>query len=282
MYRTTRLAALAALPMMALSLCAVAQPPNSGAAPGTRPDFFAHMLQQMDTNSDGRISLDEYVAAAGARFKSIDTQNKGSIDAADIASSPAAVERIDHRAESIVKRLDTAGNGYVTKDEVLAAAQNRFARMDANGDGKLTPDELSSPRESHGDRHGKAGGAHAAFGQKRFDKLDTNHDGVVSRDEFLAEAAAKFAQFDTAGDGKVTAAEIEAAPKTQDRAVRTADRFIKRMDTNGDGVVTQDEFVAAAKARFARLDKNGDGYLDADETRKGQHWAGMNHAPGQG
>jgi len=282
MYCTTRLAALAALPLTALSLCASAQPPNSGAAPGTRPAFGAHMLEQMDTNGDGRISLDEYVAAASARFKSIDTQNKGSIDAADIASSPAAVERIDRRAESIVKRLDTAGNGYVTKDEVLAAAQNRFARMDANGDGKLTPDELSSRRESHGDKQGNGGGAHAAFGQKRFDKLDANHDGVVSKDEFLAEAAAKFAQFDTAGDGKVTAAEIEAAPKTQDRSVRTADRFIKRMDTNGDGLVTQDEFVAAAKARFAKLDKNADGYLDADEMKNGRHWAGMNHGPGHG
>ena len=283
MYRTTRLAALVAIPMTALSLCAVAQPPNPGAASGgTRPDFFAHLLEQMDTDGDGRISLAEYVAAAGARFKSIDTQNKGNIDAADIASSPAAVERIDHRAESIVKHLDTAGNGYVTKDEFLAAAQARFARLDKNGDGKLTPDELLSPRESQNGKPGRGGGARAAFGQKRFDKLDANHDGVVSKDEFLAQAAAKFAQFDTAGDGKVTAAEIEAAPKTQERAVRTADRFVKRMDSNGDGLVSQDEFVAAAKARFARLDKNGDGYLDADEARKGRRWAGLNHgSPGQ-
>jgi len=281
MYCNTRLAALAAIPLTALSFCAVAQPVNPAAVSGTRPDFFAHMLEQMDTNGDGRISLDEYVAAAGARFKSIDTQNKGSIDAADIASSPAAVARIDQRAESIVKRLDTAGNGYVTKDEYLAAAQKRFARLDSNGDGKLTPDELASARGNHGDKQGKAGGADPAIGQKRLAKLDTNHDGVVSKDEFLAEASAKFAQFDTAGNGKVTAAEIEAAPKTQERAVRTADRFIKRMDTNGDGVVTQDEFVAAAKARFAKLDKNADGYLDADEMRKGRHWAGLNHGPGQ-
>ncbi|HET7063476.1 MAG TPA: EF-hand domain-containing protein, partial [Rudaea sp.] len=190
MYRNTRLAALAAIPLTALSLCAAAQPANPAAAPGTRPDFFAHMLEQMDTNGDGRISLDEYVAAAGARFKSIDTQNKGSIDAADIASSPAAVARIDRRAESFVKHLDTAGNGYVTKDEYLAAAQNRFARLDSNGDGKLTPDELASPHENHGGKQDKTGGAHAAFGQKRFDKLDTNHDGVVSKDEFLAAASA--------------------------------------------------------------------------------------------
>jgi Ca2+-binding EF-hand superfamily protein len=280
MFRTTRIAALAAIPLTALSLCAAAQSAKPASAPGTRPDFFAHMLETMDTNGDGRISLDEFVTAAGARFKSIDTQNKGSIDAADIAASPAAVARIDRRAESIVKLLDTAGNGYVTKDEFLAEAQNRFARMDGNGDGKLTPDELTSAHGSHGNKPDKAGGAGA---QNRFDKLDANHDGVVTKDEFLAAAAAKFAQFDTAGNGKVTAAEIEAAPKTQERAVRGADRFVKHMDTNSDGVVTQDEYLAAAKARFARLDKNGDGYIDADEANGARwHSAGMNHGPGQG
>ena len=279
MSRITRLAALAAIPLTALSLCAAAQSAKPAAAPGTRPDFFAHMLEKMDSNGDGRISLDEFVAAASARFKSIDTQNKGSIDAADIASSPEAVKRIDHRADAIVKRLDTAGNGYVTKDEFLAAAQDRFARMDVNGDGKLAPDELAMPRGPHGDKSAKAGGA---FAQKHFDRLDANHDGVVTKDEFLAAAAAKFAQFDTAGNGKVTAAEIEAAPKTQERAIRVADRYVKHMDANHDGVVSQDEYIAAAKSRFAALDKNGDGFIDADEAKAARHWAGMNHGPGHG
>lgn len=282
MSRTTRLAALAAIPLTALSLCAAAQSPKPAPAPGTRPDFFAHMLETMDSNGDGRISLDEFVAASGARFKSIDTQNKGSIDAADIAASPEAVARIDHRAEAIVRRLDTAGNGYVTKDEFLAAAQDRFARMDSNGDGKLTSDELAAPHGAHGGKPARADGRRADFAHKHFDKLDTNHDGVVSKDEFLAAAAAKFAQLDTAGDGKVTAAEIETSPKTQDRAVRGAERLVRHMDTNGDGVVSQDEYVAAAKTRFARLDRNGDGYIDADEARSARHWAGMQHGPGHG
>ena len=279
MSRTTRLAALAAIPLTALSLCAAAQSAKPAAAPGTRPDFFAHMLEKMDSNGDGRISLDEFVAAAGARFKSIDTQNKGSIDAADIASSPEAVARIEHRAERIVKRLDTAGNGYVTKDEFLAAAQDRFARMDGNSDGKLTPDELATPRGPHGNKSAKAG---AAFAQRHFDELDANHDGVVTKDEFLAAASAKFALFDTAGNGKVTAAEIEAAPKTQERAIHIADRFVKHMDANRDGVVSQDEYIAAAKARFAALDKNADGFIDADEAKNARHWAGMDRGPGHG
>ena len=44
--------------------------------------------------------------------------------------------------------------------------------------------------------------------QKRFAKLDTNHDGVVTQDEYLAAATTLFKQLDTAGTGKVTAAEI--------------------------------------------------------------------------
>src|SRR5579862_4705023 len=34
--------------------------------------FFEHMLKKWDTNGDGRISLDEYLAAAASRFQQID------------------------------------------------------------------------------------------------------------------------------------------------------------------------------------------------------------------
>jgi Ca2+-binding EF-hand superfamily protein len=280
MSRTIRHTALAALPLAMLSIAAVAQSANPPAAPA-HGGFFQHMLQKMDTNGDGRISLDEYLAAATARFKSIDTKNKGSIDAADLASSPQAMERIDHRAEGLVKRLDTAGNGYVTQDEFVAAAQKRFARLDKNGDGKLTPDELTGRWGRGGNAAASGNGPGGKFAAERFAKLDTNHDGVVTLDEYVAAATALFQQFDTAGNGKVTAAEIAAAPKTQNRAISVADRMIKHMDTNGDGSVTLDEYLAAAKTRFAKLDKNGDGYLDAGEVGAGRHWAGKGHTPPQ-
>jgi Ca2+-binding EF-hand superfamily protein len=274
MFRNIRHAVLAALPLTALSIYAVAQSANPP-APGSHANFFQHMLQEMDTNGDGRISLDEYLAAASARFKSIDSQNKGSIDAADIASSKSAIARIDRRANAMVKHLDTAGNGYVTQDEFVAAAQKRFARLDKNGDGKLTPDELAT-RWGHGAKDpSQASTKSVTFAQQRFDRLDSNHDGVVTIDEYVTAAKMLYAQFDTQHNGKVTAAEIAASPKTQERAVRVADRLIRHMDTNGDGVVSQDEFMAAAKTRFTKVDKNGDGFIDADEGA--QRWAGKGH-----
>ena len=55
------------------------------------------------------------------------------------------------------ERLDTDGDGKVTKAEHARAAEERFTRMDANKDGVLTADELMhgrGPRGEHGRGHG--------------------------------------------------------------------------------------------------------------------------------
>ncbi len=263
MSRTTTLALLTALPVAVLSIATFAQ----DASPA--PSFFGHMLEKMDTNGDGRISLDEYLASATARFKGIDTKHAGNIDAADIANAPEVAERVVRRAASVVARLDKAGNGYVTKEEFLAAATKRFARMDKDGSGKLTIDELSAGRHGHRPRQADKG---AQFAQKRLDKLDSNHDGVVTRDEYLAAATTMYQQFDVQHNGKVTAREIAASPQAQERVAHATERTLKRLDTNADGVVSRAEYLAAAQKRFSRMDKNGDGYIESDEL-PAHRWA---------
>ena len=252
MYRNTRLALFAALTFA--SAAAMAQQAERASK------HFEHMLKKWDANGDGRISLDEYLAAASARFQQIDTQNAGSVSADQIANSPNAHERIERRAEGLVQHLDSAGKGYVTQDEFVAAAKARFAKLDRNGDGKLTPDELETPR---GDK--APSDKRAQFGERRFEKLDANRDGVVTLNEYLAAATSKFKELDVAGNGRVTAEEMANSPLAHKRAEHVAERIARRLDTNGDGRVSKDEFLATAKARFAKLDKNGDGFLSADE-----------------
>jgi len=281
MTRFATLAVCAALPLVAL--CASAQNMPAGAA--APPARFQHLLQKLDANGDGRISQDEFLAAARTRFAALDAHHTGSVDATAVLDSPAAAKRLMHHAQLTVMRLDKAGNGYITRDEVVAAAQQRFARLDANGDGKLTPDELAAARGRHAnaaaDDTARAQ-RRAGFAQQRFAALDANHDGAVSRDEFVAAAATRFQQIDAHGNGKVTAGQIASSPQARERAGRIAARLVKRLDANGDGVVTQDEFLAAASKRFARLDRNGDGFIDAGElpAHHGRH--GGNPAPSGG
>jgi Ca2+-binding EF-hand superfamily protein len=262
MSRSIRFAVLAAL--SALSASALAQPADS---PATSSKFFDRMLKKWDTNGDGRVSLDEYLAAATARYQQIDARNKGVVTADQIANSPNAAKRVERRAEGLVKHLDAANKGYVTQDDFVAAARKRFAELDRKGDGKLTADELSM---AHGDK--APSGKRVEFAERRFDKLDANRDGVVTLNEYTAAATAKFKELDVAGKGRVTADEIAASPNAHERAERVSEHIVKRLDTNGDGVVSREEFVAAAKQRFARMDKNGDGFIDASEIGQ-RHWA---------
>ncbi len=274
MSRITKLAIAAALSSALLSIAALAQTADVASA-GGRPTYFQHMLKKLDTNGDGRISLDEYLAGATARFKAMDTQNTGNVTAAQIAASPQAVKRNHMVANFLVKRMDTAGNGYITRDEYLAKAKARFAKLDKKGDGRLTVDEFTPV---HFPRVGAqvAGQAHAGHRGKRaqaiFAKLDANHDGVVTQDEYLAAANAQFKALDTAGTGQLTAAEIASSPKALDRDNHVAEHIVKKLDSNGDGSVSLDEYLAAAKARFSKLDKNGDGFIDAGEITP-RHWA---------
>lgn len=276
MFRTIARSVLTALPVTALSVCALAQTaaPASDAA---RPSFYQLMLQKMDTNGDGRISLDEYVAAAQARFKGIDTQNKGAITADDIAAAPATLQRDQKIAGFIVKHMDPDGKGFVSEDDFIAKAKQRFARMDARGDGKLTPDELTAPHlhahaTSAQNQNPDLQQKRAAFAQKYFDRIDANHDGVVTQDEYIAAASAHFNKIDTNGSGQIGTEQIASSPRMVRHEQRVASHEVKRMDANGDGLVTQDEYMNAAKARFAKLDKNGDGFIDADEI-PAHRWA---------
>ncbi len=67
---------------------------------------------------------------------------------------------------------DTNGDGTLTKAELTASLDKKFAEMDLNHDGKVTPDERVALRQKRLD--------------ERFAKLDTDGNGQLSKAEFAA------------------------------------------------------------------------------------------------
>jgi len=102
-------------------------------------------------------------------------------------------------------RADANGDGTITRAEMIAEAEARFAAMDTDRDGKVTATERDAARDARraqwrGGQAGRAGG-----GGMRGDP-----DRVVTREETVQRAGARFDRLDTNHDGRLDAAEIAA------------------------------------------------------------------------
>jgi len=134
---------LSTMPMTAL-VSAQALPKATTGTPAAVPatpettEAKPSRFDEIDTNHDGSISRDEFLAAEKKRFDEFDTNHDGKIDAKEIASSPPLMERNIRTAERMVKQWDADGNGIVTAAEYKKSAEDRFAKQDKDGTGKLT------------------------------------------------------------------------------------------------------------------------------------------------
>jgi Ca2+-binding EF-hand superfamily protein len=140
MSRITSLIVTAALIAGGAASSAALAQASAAPAAEARPSPFEHMLKKMDTNGDGKISLAEFQAAAGARFDAIDTQHTGKITAEQVASSKDGKGHGGRIAEFEIQKFGS--DGAITRDQYLAAAQAHFAKLDKNGDGYITADEM--------------------------------------------------------------------------------------------------------------------------------------------
>ncbi|MDC7683612.1 EF-hand domain-containing protein [Asticcacaulis sp. BYS171W] len=149
-------------------------PPMGGAKGGSAPQTF----DELDTNEDGTVSLDEMTAASG-------TDESGDTS----------------KIEELFSAMDADGDGSVTESEKSSFDE----QMRANG----------PPPGGPGGPQGAGG---MGGGAQSFDALDTNQDGTVSLDEMMAASGTDesgdtskieelFSAMDSDGDGSVTETE---------------------------------------------------------------------------
>jgi Ca2+-binding EF-hand superfamily protein len=106
------------------------------------------------------------------------------------------------------KKLDSNGDGVISKSEFNAFNAKHFKSLDINRDGKLTPEELQG---SYGHGAGYATGNMPYSGgtthlDQRFYAADANHDGGLDREEAkeMPMLTQYFNEVDSNKDGKVT------------------------------------------------------------------------------
>src|SRR5882672_1145580 len=128
------------------------------AAPASRFDRLVRLIKLVDKDGDGTISAAAAESFAAQRFDRLDTDHRGyltleafeaplrrAIERASEARRPL-LEKALPRVEAAFKTLNKAGDGRLTKDELLADSRARFAAADTDKDGKLSLDELRHAR----------------------------------------------------------------------------------------------------------------------------------------
>ena len=168
--------------------------PPMGAPRGMMREPEARM-ERLDTNNDGKISQEEFLAPAidhlDEMFERRDTNGDGLIaEGEGRPQRPAARGNDDGNRRDRPARGERPARPDISRDEVLACVQkqvpdfdlperpdaddvdDRFAAIDTNGDGKLSLSEVSA--------------SVTANAKARFGRMDSNGDGFITTAEIEA------------------------------------------------------------------------------------------------
>jgi Ca2+-binding EF-hand superfamily protein len=93
-------------------------------------------LQQLDSDHDGTVDLNEAKAAAAAVFDRLDRDHDGTLDRRELRGRLNAAQ---------FAAADPDHDGTLSRDEYMALVEMRFNAADTDHDGTLDAKELRSP-----------------------------------------------------------------------------------------------------------------------------------------
>lgn len=148
-------------------------PAETEAPAAASPAQESEILQRFDTDKDGALSGEEFLAARKTLAE----------EKPDKQPHAATTSRSVFDAPSIIKRYDTDGDGKLSDDEKTKARdaqKKRYAetiqRYDKDGDGELNDAEKQAAR-SDMRKHWR---------ERMMQKYDTDGDGTLSDEEKAA------------------------------------------------------------------------------------------------
>ncbi|HEV7289291.1 hypothetical protein [Sphingomonas sp.] len=224
-------AAIGAMLTAGAAVAMQGQAPTPPKAPVSKAEMLARAdarFDRLDTNKDGQLSAEERKAgmdaARSAQSEKSGAEKKGG-ELQDFM--PGGRRGGGGMGERMMARVDTNGDGMISKAENRAMVEARFARMDADKDDMAEAGEGRKGWGKRGEgRGGKAKGMRGGRGGGAGMMMaDTNKDGAISKAEFDAQSAQRFAKLDINSDGKIDATEMQAQrEKARDKMKKMRER----------------------------------------------------------
>lgn len=137
---------------LAAALLAAGTAAAQSAAPNAQEGSRKSLVDRIDANHDGTVTKAEYQAFVDRRFERLDANQDGFIDANEAASSTAG-ERRQSKRGGMIQRLDTNGDGKISKAEFEAGSMKRFERLSGGAD-SISDDQLDNAMKQQRSRHG--------------------------------------------------------------------------------------------------------------------------------
>lgn len=116
-------------------------------------------FEQLDMNSDGKITPEEMEAHAKARFDAADSDKDGMLSTDEMKAQRMAKddERMTKRMGKMMEKRDANGDGMLSFEEMHTG--DRKARMmkhlDADSDGAISAEEFAQMQERGDKRHAR-------------------------------------------------------------------------------------------------------------------------------
>lgn len=180
----------------------------------------------------------------------------GGLAASHLALAQDGRPHSDGPRGGMLMMADANKDGTVTKAELTAALEARFAKLDANKDGKLTKEDREILRQQRLDA--------------RFAAMDTDRNGQISKAEFAAAHQGRDDMHDRMGkpgepDGRGWG--HGGRGRGMMHGGPDGPGGPGRGDADKDGTLTKAEFMARPLAMFDKADANHDGKVTADEMK---------------
>jgi uncharacterized membrane protein len=180
--------------------------------------MFVQMLQQHDTNKDGKISKEEATAAGTAMFTAVDADKDGVLTPGEMRQHREAM-REEHKAAMEAMRAERQAEREAAKADAPSPAPGDAPDQQAMNDDGPGRDGRGHDGKGHdGKRHGWHNERADRGGDRR------GPDGMRGEGRMMRVA-------DTDENGQISQAE----------ATAMADKMFTRMDRNKDGVISADD-----------------------------------------